>query len=222
MKPWTSMIAVAALLTACSADDDTATNQDTAQEAIAQAEAVVDAATDDVAEKADAAAETLATMTDEQRKLLNTTPVTADRYPSPLGTHYGPKYGSIQFTDTDPGPTIGGTLTMQPAVDENGVRIDEAEEGITMYMVHWGLEVGAPGTEDDKGSGDLGGDCMGFRDTGHVVSMPAADAGDVMTWEIPEGTVVPEGAVYFVGHALYGNIHNLAKCTQTPIDNKVE
>lgn len=172
--------------------------------------------------KAKAAAEQLATMTDEQRRLLNTTPVSADRYPAPLAPHYGPMRGSISFTDTDPGPTIGGTLTMKPAVDESGKRLDEADAGITMYMVHWGLEVGKPGVADDAGAGDLGGDCMGFRDTGHVVMAPAAEAGDMMSWEIPQGTEVPEGAVYFVGHTLYGKIHNLGKCTQTPITNLVE
>ena len=43
-----------------------------------------------------------------------------------------------------------------------------------------------------------------------------------MKWEIPQGTVVPKDAVYFVGHALYGEIHNLGKCTQTPIENLVK
>lgn len=172
--------------------------------------------------QAKAAAEQLASMTDEQRRLLNTTPVSADRYPAPPAPHYGPKRGSINFTDTDPGTTIGGTLTMKPAVDDNGKRLNEAEAGITMYMIHWGLEVGKPGGADDAGAGDLGGDCMGFRDTGHVVMAPAGEAGAMMSWEIPQGTVVPEGAVYFVGHTLYGKIHNLGKCTQTPITNLVQ
>jgi len=141
-------------------------------------------------------------------------------YPSPPEPNYGPKKGSITFTDTDPGPTIGGTLTMDAAVDAEGNRIDEAAEGITTYMVHWGLEVGEPGTEDDAGNGDLGGDCMGFRDTGHVVMMAAADAGDTMTWEIPQGTEVPADAVYFVGHTVYDPLHNLNKCTQIPIVNE--
>jgi hypothetical protein len=146
--------------------------------------------------------------------LLN--PATFPRPPSP---NYGPAAGSISFVDTDPGQTIGGTLTMKPAVDAAGKPVDAAANGITMYMIHWGLEVGAPGTADDAGAGDLGGDCKGFRDTGHVVMMPAADAGKSMSWTIPQGTVVPTGAVYFVGHTLYGKIHNLAKCTQTPINN---
>lgn len=129
--------------------------------------------------------------------------------------NYGPKAGSITFMDTDPGPTIGGELTMVPA--------DAAHaEGITTYMIHWGLEVGQPGTADDKGAGDLGGDCKGFRDTGHVVMRPAAEAGQVMRWTLPQGTKVPEGAVYFVGHAIYGKIHNLNKCTQIPIQNVVK
>ena len=89
-------------------------------------------------------------------------------------------------------------------------------------MVHWGLEVGEPGVSDDAGAGDLGGDCKGFRDTGHVVKRSAEEAGSTMTWEIPQGTVVPDDAVYFVGHTIYGRIHNLAKCTQTPIHNIVE
>ena len=172
--------------------------------------------------KAKAAAEQLATMTDEQRRLLNTTPVSVDRYPAPPAPHYGPERGSIRFVDTDPGPTIGGILTMKPAVDENGKRLNEDDAGITMYMIHWGLEVGKPGVADDAGAGDLGGDCMGFRDTGHVVMAPADETGDMMSWEIPQGTVVPEGAVYFVGHTLYGKIHNLGKCTQTPITNLVD
>lgn len=168
------------------------------------------------------AAERLANMTEAQRRALNTTPITADRYPAPPSPHYGPQKGSIEFTDRDPGPTIGGTIRMKPAVDEEGRRLNEAEAGITMYMIHWGLEVGAPGTQDDAGAGDLGGDCMGFRDTGHVVAMPADEAGDVLTWEIPMGTKVPKEAVYFVGHTLYGRIHNLGKCTQTPIHNVIE
>ena len=110
---------------------------------------------------------------------------------------------------------------MRPAVDAHGKRLDEAKAGITMYMIHWGLEVGAPGVQDDVGAGDLGGDCKGFRDTGHVVMANAVGAGDLLTWEIPKGTVVPKDAVYFVGHTLYGPIHNLAKCTQTPIRNVI-
>lgn len=171
---------------------------------------------------AEKAAEALATMSEEQRRLLNTTPITSDRYPSPPEPHYGPERGSIQFEDKDPGPTIGGIITMKPAVGDDGSRLNASSEGITMYMIHWGLEVGEPGTADDAGAGDLGGDCMGFRDTGHVVAMPAEDVRDVMTWEIPMGTKVPDEAVYFVGHTLYGRIHNLAKCTQTPIHNWVE
>ncbi len=179
-------------------------------------------------EKADAkaaaekAAQQLTTMTEEQRRVLNTTPITSDRYPSPPSPHYGPEKGSIQFTDLDPGPTIGGTITMKPAVDDQGNRLNEAEAGITMYMIHWGLEVGAPGTQDDAGAGDLGGDCMGFRDTGHVVSAFADGAPDMLKWEIPMGTKVPDGAVYFVGHTLYGRLHNLGKCTQTPIHNRID
>ncbi len=184
------------------------------------------AAPETASEESDApeytAAEELAELTPEQIEYLDTTPITPDRYPAPPEPHYGPEYGSISFTDTDPGPTIGGTLRMKPAVDDYGIRLDEAEAGITMYMIHWGLEVGEPGMQDDKGAGDLGGDCMGFRDTGHVVMMPASEAGDVMEWDIPQGTEVPEGAVYFVGHTLYGEIHNLGKCTQTPIGNLVE
>ncbi len=148
-------------------------------------------------------------------------PARAVVYPSPPSPNYGPQKGSIRFVDTDPGETIGGTLTMRPAVDEHGKRLDAAKAGITMYMIHWGLEVGAPGIQDDAGAGDLGGDCKGFRDTGHVVMAPAADAGDVLTWEIPKGTAIPKGAVYFVGHTLYGTLHNLNKCTQTPIKNLI-
>ncbi len=151
--------------------------------------------------------------------------ITEDIYPHPeKQPNFGPRAGSISFTDTDPGPTIGGTLTMDRAVDANGVLLDETEEGISAYMIHWGLEVGAPGTGDDAGNGDLGGNCRGFRDTGHVV-MIKADAisnGETLSWDIPQGTKIPEDAIYFVGHTLYGEIHNLAKCTQTPIDNLVE
>ncbi len=172
--------------------------------------------------KAKAASEQLASMTPEQRKLLNTTPVTSARYPSPPEPHFGSEKGSITFVDTDPGPTIGGTLLMKPAVDDSGKRLNEADAGISMYMIHWGLEVGKPGVADDAGAGDLGGDCMGFRDTGHVVMAPADGADEQMSWEIPQGTVVPTDAVYFVGHTLYGKIHNLGKCTQTPINNLVD
>ncbi len=143
-------------------------------------------------------------------------------YPSPAEPNYGPAKGSIRFVDTDPGETIGGVLSMGSAVDDDGNRLDDVAAGITMYMVHWGLEVGEPGVADDAGAGDLGGDCMGFRDTGYVVKLSASDAGGMMTWEIPQGTVIPEDAVYFVGHTIYGDIHNLAKCTQTPIHNLVE
>jgi hypothetical protein len=148
--------------------------------------------------------------------------VSASVYPSPPEPNYGPEQGSINFVDTDPAETIGGVLTMGPAVDEDGRRVDDAAAGITVYMVHWGLEVGEPGVSDDAGTGDLGGDCKGFRDTGHVVKRSAEEAGSIMTWEIPQGTIVPDDAVYFVGHTVYGRIHNLAKCTQTPINNIVE
>ena len=151
--------------------------------------------------------------------------VTDEMYPRPAKQpNYGPAYGSIKFVDTDPSDAIGGTLTMGRAVDGDGNRLDESTEGITTYMVHWGLEVGAPGVEDDKGAGDHGGDCRGFRDTGYVVMKSAADLedSDTISWEIPQGTTVPEGAVYFVGHTLYDTIHNLGKCTQTLIENRVE
>lgn len=173
----------------------------------------------DTAVKAKNAAERLNKMSAAEKAKLNKTPIKAGIYPAPKAPHYGPAYGSIIFVDTDPGETIGGTLIMKPAIDAKGDRVNEIKEGITTYMVHWGLEVGSPGIDDDKGNGDLGGDCMGFRDTGHVVATPASEVGDVMQWEIPQGTVVPEGAVYFVGHTLYGKIHNLGKCTQTPINN---
>lgn len=110
---------------------------------------------------------------------------------------------------------------MKPAVDAEGNRVDEAAAGITAYSIHWGLEVGEPGTEDDKGSGDLGGDCMGFRDTSFVFKTPASSTTDTFTWEIPAGTTVPRNAVYFVGQTHYGKIINLKKCTQTPIENLI-
>lgn len=142
-------------------------------------------------------------------------------FPKPPSPNYGPERGSIVFEDTDPGETIGGTLTMRPAVDADGKPLDGAAAGITMYMIHWGLEVGVPGVADDAGAGDLGGDCKGFRDTGHVVMAPVGEPGKTMSWTIPQGTKIPANAVYFVGHTLYGPIHNLAKCTQTPIRNWV-
>jgi hypothetical protein len=132
-------------------------------------------------------------------------------YPRVSGTNYGPT--SIAFEDTDPGPTIGGTITLGRAPDE---------KGIDVYMVHWGLEVGAPGTNDDAGHGDHGGNCKGFRDTNHVAQAPPSEPGEMITMEIPQGTKVPEGAVYLVGHTLYGGIHNLAKCVQTPIVNRID
>ena len=149
-------------------------------------------------------------------------PASTSPYPTLPSPNYGPKAGSITFKDTDPGPTIGGELTMAPAVDAQGKPVDAASAGITMYMIHWGLEVGQPGTADDARAGDLGGDCKGFRDTGHVVMLPAAEAGKQMRWTIPQGTKVPDGAVYFVGHTIYGKIHNLNKCTQIPIQNWVK
>jgi hypothetical protein len=132
-------------------------------------------------------------------------------YPRVAGVNYGPS--SIAFKDTDPGPTIGGTITLGRAPDEKGVDV---------YMVHWGLEVGAPGTEDDAGHGDHGGSCKGFRDTNHVAQAAPSQAGEMITMEIPQGTAVPEGAVYLVAHTLYGGIHNLAKCVQTPIVNRLD
>ena len=143
-------------------------------------------------------------------------------FPKPPSPNYGPAPGSISFEDTDPGETIGGTITMRAAIGADGKPIDGVAVGITMYMIHWGLEVGAPGTADDAGAGDLGGDCRGFRDTGHVVMAPVAEPGKSMSWTIPQGTKIPAGAVYFVGHSLYGPIHNLNKCTQTPIRNWVK
>lgn len=168
-------------------------------------------------EKAAKAAEVLSDA--DMAEKLKKTVITSDRYPAPPEPNFGPQKGSITFTDTDPSDAIGGTLTMNRALDAEGNAFDEEAAGLTTYMIHWGLEVGAPGTEDDAGAGDLGGDCMGFRDTGHVVMMKASQAGDTMSWEIPQGTIVPKDAVYFVGHTLYGKIHNLGKCTQTPIVN---
>ncbi|MBP6012345.1 MAG: hypothetical protein KBA31_08975 [Alphaproteobacteria bacterium] len=132
-------------------------------------------------------------------------------YPRVAGVNYGPS--SIAFTDTDPGPTIGGTISLGRAQDEKGV---------AMYMVHWGLEVGSPGTADDAGHGDHGGSCKGFRDTNHVVMAMPSTPGDPIQLELPQGTKVPDGAVYLVAHTLYGGIHNLAKCVQTPIVNRID
>lgn len=132
-------------------------------------------------------------------------------YPYVPGKSFGPS--SIAFVDTDPGPTIGGTITLGRAQDETGVEV---------YMVHWGLEVGAPGTQDDAGRGDHGGSCKGFRDTNHVAMVSPSAKGEMLTMEIPQGTKVPDGAVYLVAHTLYGGIHNLAKCVQTPIANRID
>ncbi len=132
-------------------------------------------------------------------------------YPRVTGANFGPS--SIAFEDTDPGPTIGGTITLGRAPDEKGVDI---------YMVHWGLEVGTTGTHDDTGHGDHGGTCKGFRDTNHVAKAEPSQPGEAITMEIPQGTKVPEGAVYLVGHTIYGGIHNLAKCVQTPIVNRID
>jgi len=132
-------------------------------------------------------------------------------YPYVPEPNFGPS--SISFVDTDPGPTIGGKITLGRAQDEKGVE---------MYMVHWGLEVGNPGTDDDAGHGDHGGSCKGFRDTNHVVMARPADPGESLKLEIPQGTKVPDGAVYLVAHTLYGGIHNLAKCVQTPIVNRID
>lgn len=132
-------------------------------------------------------------------------------YPRVEGVNYGPS--SLAFTDTDPGPTIAGQLIVGRAQDETGV---------DMYMVHWGLEVGEPGTEDDAGNGDHDGDCKGFRDTGHVAMALTSQDGTELVMEVPAGTVVPEDAVYFVGHTIYSGRHNLAKCIQIPIVNVVE
>jgi hypothetical protein len=132
-------------------------------------------------------------------------------YPRVPGVSYGPS--SIAFVDTDPGQTIGGAIELGRAQDEAGVE---------MYMVHWGLEVGAPGVGDDAGKGDHGGSCKGFRDTNHVAMARPSDQGERLTLDIPQGTKVPDGAVYLVGHTLYGGIHNLAKCVQIPIVNRVD
>lgn len=157
-----------------------------------------------------------------QKERLNKTPLTKGRYPSPPEPNFGPEAGSLQFTDTDSGATIGGILTMNPAIDENGDRVDETANGITGYLIHWGLEVGAPGTADDKGNGDLGGDCMNFRDSNYVGKISSSAATEVLRWEIPAGTAVPEDAIYFVGLTEYGSVFNLKKCIQIPIKNLIE
>jgi hypothetical protein len=132
-------------------------------------------------------------------------------YPYVPGESFGPS--SIAFEDTDPGKTIGGTIVLGRAQNETGVET---------YMVHWGLEVGQPGVADDAGHGDHGGSCKGFRDTNHVAMARPGDPGGMLSLAIPQGTVVPEGAVYLVAHTLYGGIHNLAKCVQIPIVNRVD
>lgn len=78
----------------------------------------------------------LAALTPEQIKKMNTTPVTAAQYPARPAPHYGPEYASISFTDIDPSETIGGLLTMKPAIDQQGQRVTESEVGITTYMIH--------------------------------------------------------------------------------------
>ena len=129
-------------------------------------------------------------------------------YPRVEGVNFGPTL--LSFEDTDPGDTIGGTVTVGRAPDETG---------IDMYMVHWGLEVGEPGVADNAGNGDHDGSCKGFRDTGHVVMSLVSEGGDPVTMEIPQGTIVPADAVYFVAHTIYSGRHNLAKCIQIPIVN---
>lgn len=132
-------------------------------------------------------------------------------YPRVPEPNFGP--ASIAFIDEDPGPGIGGRILVGRAKDEKGV---------DMYMVHWGLEVGAPGVEDDKGRGDHGGDCKGFRDTGYVAMAMLDAPGDPIEMTVPMGTKVPPDAVYLVAHTIYSGRHNLAKCVQTPIVNRVE
>ncbi len=126
-------------------------------------------------------------------------------YPRVPGTSYGPS--SLEFVDTDPGPTIGGAVIIGRAQDEKGVE---------MYIVHWGLAV------EGEGHGDHGGNCKGFRDTGHVVMAPPSTPGEKITLEIPQGTKVPDNAVNLVAHTIYGGTHNLAKCFQIPIVNRVD
>ena len=161
-------------------------------------------------------------MTPEQKKILSITPLTTKRYPAPPEPNFGPESGSMRFTDTDPGPTIGGILTMSPAIDQDGNRVDEAGTGITSYTIHWGLDVGAPGLDDDKGRGDHGGDCMMFRDPTPVFKAPPPATADLLSWDIPAGTVIPENAVYFVGQTQYDTIYNLKTCIQIPIENLIE
>ncbi len=144
------------------------------------------------------------------------------QYPTPPEPNFGPAKGSLQFKDTDPTAAVAGTLIMGRAVDQDGQRINEKEAGLTTYMIHWGLEVGEPGTADDAGNGDLGGDCKGFRDTSNIGMVSASDSAEVLQMEIPAGTVIPPKAKYFVGHSIYGKIHNLKKCIQIPIVNWIE
>jgi hypothetical protein len=150
------------------------------------------------------------------------------QYATPPEPNFGPAPGSMTFKDTDPGETIGGVLTMGRAIDGEGNPVDEGVEGIAAYITHWGLEVGEPGVDDDGGNGDLGGDCKGFRDTNHITIVPVANLGtpddNQLEMDIPQGTKVPSDAVYFVGHTVYaqGNIHNLNKCIQIPVENWVE
>ncbi len=183
--------------------------------------ACADTGTKSVQKEANAAAEQVLAVAEA------TTPsvVSADKYPGPAKQpNFGPAYGSITFVDTDSSDAIGGLLSMGRAIDAQGDSLDESEEGISMYMIHWGLVVGQTGVDDDKGAGDLGGDCRGFRDTGHIVMQDASklSVDQPLEWEVPTGTVIPQGAIYFVGHSVYGKIHNLAKCTQIPIVNWIE
>lgn len=60
------------------------------------------------------------------------------------------------------------------------------------------------------------------RETGHVVMAPPSTPGEKIALEIPQGTKVPDGAVNLVAHTIYGGIHNLAKCIQIPIVNRVD
>lgn len=134
-----------------------------------------------------------------------------------LNLEYGPS--SINFIDTDPTLSIGGTIILGRAKDIDGLRINEELEGITAYVVHWGEEVAGPGVEDDTGNGDLGGDCIAFHDNTNLGMVSASVLDEEIVIELPLGTEVPANAVYIVGHAMYDDVHNLPKCIQVPIDN---
>jgi len=178
--------------------------------------------------------------------VLSTSLAACNLFAPPLELTHPP--GKVSFADQDPGSTVGGTITIERALDETD---------ITFYAIHWGKQDPIPPLGQARsfdavdlssdnpapdGFGAGGGDCVAFDAHEFMVTRIAVDAfpaDEDLTFELPMGTEVPkEGedlAVTFVVHTLYDNgtgtlagfseFHNIREClirNSVDIDNWVE